>query len=56
MIFQYEGVDAQGNSLKGGLEAVHHHAALRQLRDKGIIVIELTEQAVVARAPWFTPR
>ena len=56
MIFQYEGVDAQGNSLKGELEAVHHHAALRQLRDKGIIVIELTEQAVVARAPWFTPR
>ncbi len=35
MIFRYEGVDAQGNSLKGELEAVHRHAALRQLSDKG---------------------
>jgi general secretion pathway protein F len=56
MIFRYEGVDAQGNSLKGELDAVHRHAALRQLRDKGVIVIELSEQAAVARAPWFTPR
>ncbi len=56
MIFRYEGVDALGNSLKGELDAIHRHAALRQLSDKGVIVIELSEQAAVARAPWFTPR
>lgn len=56
MTYRYEGVDTQGNRIKGEIEALNYHHALRQLSDKGILVIELDEYKTEQKKTLFTPR
>ncbi len=56
MTYRYEGVDTKGNGIKGEIDALNHHHALRQLSDKGILVIELNEYKAEPKKPLFTPR
>ena len=56
MNFRYEGVDAQGNMLRGEVSASDHHNALRQLNVKGIIVIDLAEHGIAEKKSMIQAR
>lgn len=56
MNFRYEGVDAQGNMLRGDVSATDYHNALRQLNVKGIIVIDLAEHCIAEKKSLIQAR